>query len=230
MKQYLIAGGSKGIGAALAAQLLEKGHKVITISRGETTLSHPNLEHFRSDLASKEMNLPAINTLDGLVYCPGSISLKPFASIKEEDFLKDLEVNFFGAVRLIKNYLPLLKNSSGASILLFSTVAVQTGMPYHASIASSKGAIEGLTRSLAAEFAPKIRVNAIAPSLTDTSLAAPLLSTEEKRNASAKRHPLQRIATANELATLAAFLLEEAGWMTGQIVHYDGGISSVKPL
>jgi NAD(P)-dependent dehydrogenase (short-subunit alcohol dehydrogenase family) len=168
--------------------------------------------------------------LHGVVYCPGTIRLKPFHRLTIDDFLENLQINYLGAVKIIQACLTRLKKSSaGASILLLSTVAVKTGMPFHASIAGAKAAIEGLTRSLAAELAPRIRVNAIAPSLTDTPLATRLLSSEKKRQAAADRHPLKRIGTPQEIARSAVFLLSDAGaWMTGQIIHVDGGMSDLK--
>jgi NAD(P)-dependent dehydrogenase (short-subunit alcohol dehydrogenase family) len=165
-----------------------------------------------------------------LVYCPGTINLKPFHRIAISDFQNEMDINFFGAVRVLQACLKGLKKSDSASVVLFSTVAVQTGMGFHAGIASAKGAVEGLTRSLAAEWAPsKIRVNSIAPSLTDTPLASNLLSTPEKKEASDKRHPLGRIGSPEDLANAAFYLLSEnSSWMTGQILHLDGGMSSLK--
>jgi NAD(P)-dependent dehydrogenase (short-subunit alcohol dehydrogenase family) len=169
--------------------------------------------------------------LNGLAYCPGSINLKPFKNLKQQDFVSDFKINALGAIKVINKYFTNLQNSDNSSILLFSTVAVQTGMPYHASVASAKGAVEGLTRSLAAEFAPKIRVNAIAPSLTDTPMASRLLSSDEKKETSAKRHPLNSIGKPEEIAKAAAYLLsDDSAWITGQIMHIDGGISSLKIL
>ncbi len=167
--------------------------------------------------------------IDGLVYCPGSITLKPFHRIKAEDFIHDWQVNFMGAVIIIQSLLANLKKAENPGIVLFSTVAVTTGMPFHSSIASAKGAVEGLTRSLAAEFAPRIRVNCIAPSLTQTSLADKLLNTTDKLEGAAKRHPLQRIGQTADMAELACFLLsDKAGWITGQVIHVDGGLSTLK--
>lgn len=167
--------------------------------------------------------------LNGLVYCPGTITLKPFRSLKEQDFLQDFEINLLGAFRVLQKYLPLLQQSEKASVVLFSTVAVSLGLPYHASVASAKGAVEGLTRSLASEWAPKIRVNAIAPSLTDTPLANRLLDSDSKRKASLERHPLKTIGQASDIASLACWLLsEKSQFVTGQIWKVDGGIGSLK--
>ena len=168
--------------------------------------------------------------LHGVAYCPGSIRLRPFRQLKSGEFVEDFRINLLGAVTVLQAYLPLLKKAEpSASVVLFSTVAVQTGMPHHASVASAKAAVEGLTRSLAAEFAPRIRVNAIAPSLTDTPLAKNLLSSEEKRKASADRHPLRRIGTSQEIANSAAHLLSDAcAWITGQVLAVDGGMSALR--
>ena len=183
------------------------------------------------DVTAETLDLETLpETLQGLVYCPGTIVLKPFQRLTIDDFKEDFNINLLGAVKVIQGCLKQLKKSpTGASIVLFSTVAVNTGMPFHASVASAKAAVEGLTRSLAAEFAPRIRVNAIAPSLTDTPLAQNLLSSEEKRKASADRHPLKRIGTPQEIACAAAHLLSDAGaWITGQVLPIDGGMSSLR--
>ncbi|WP_419658064.1 short chain dehydrogenase/reductase [Desulfosarcina variabilis str. Montpellier] len=164
------------------------------------------------------------------MYCPGSIRLRPFHRLKRDDFLADLEINLLGAINAIQACLPGLKRATEpSSIVLFSTVAVETGMPFHASIASAKGAIERLTRSLAAELAPKIRVNAIAPSLTDTNLAKTLLSDDGKRSAAAARHPLKRFGSAADIAAAATFLLEDSSsWISGQILAVDGGMGALR--
>jgi len=168
-------------------------------------------------------------TLAGLVYCPGTINLRAFSSLNPAAFRDELEINLIGAVKSIQAALKALKKTPGSSIVLFSTVAVSQGMPFHSGIAAAKGAVEGLTRSLAAELAPGIRVNCIAPSLTDTPLAARLLNSDEKREAAANRHPLKKVGTADELAALANFLLStDAAWITGQVIHADGGMSSVR--
>lgn len=231
-KNYLIVGGSSGIGLALVKKLAEEGHQVTVISRtAEQIKEMPNVIHLHKDVLNDEIaptELPEI--LDGLVYCPGSINLKPFRSLKPAAFLSDFQINVLGAVKCLQAAQKALKKAeTTASVVLFSTVAVVRGMPFHASVAASKGAVEGLTKSLAAEWSPNVRVNCIAPSLTDTPLAGRLLSTPEKREASAQRHPLKRVGSPDEIAALAHFLLSENGsWMTGQVIGIDGGVSTLK--
>jgi NAD(P)-dependent dehydrogenase (short-subunit alcohol dehydrogenase family) len=223
-KNIVIVGGNSGIGQATAQNLKEQGANLFLYSKsGEGTESLDTSKDFET-----MPNLPEV--IDGVVYCPGTINLKPFHRISIADFQQELEVNFLGAVRVLQACMKGLKKSDQASVVLFSTVAVQTGMGFHSGIASAKGAIEGLTRSLAAEWAPShIRVNAIAPSLTDTPLASSLLSTEEKKEASGKRHPLGRIGTPEDISASTVFLLsQQSSWMTGQILHLDGGMSSLK--
>jgi 3-oxoacyl-[acyl-carrier protein] reductase len=230
-KRYVIIGGSSGIGLSLTNHLSAEGNKVIVLSRKQNQLQlNVNIEYHSIDVLNEKVEFPLIDgEINGLVYCPGSINLKPFKSLKEQDYLDDFKINAFGAVKIINYFLPNLKKHDKSSIVLFSTVAVQTGMPYHASIAMAKGAVEGLTRTLAAEFAPNIRVNAIAPSLTDTPMTSRLLSNDEKREASAKRHPLNSIGNPEEIAKAAAYLLStDSGWITGQVLHIDGGISSLR--
>ena len=223
-KNIVIVGGNSGIGKATAEILKASGANLFLYSKsGSGTIALDTSTDF------EEMpGLPEV--IDGIVYAPGTINLKPFHRISIDDFKKEMEVNFFGAVRVLQACLKGLKKSSAPSVVLFSTVAVQTGMGFHAGIASAKGAIEGLTRSLAAELAPsKIRVNAIAPSLTETPLASALLSTPEKKEASDKRHPLGRIGSAEDIAASTVFLLSpQSSWMTGQILHVDGGMSTLK--
>lgn len=229
MKNYLIIGASSGIGKALAQQLAAEGHQVHGTYFNNESASAENIQYHHLDVTSDfELDfLP--DHLDGIAYCPGSINLLPFKRIKAEAFLADFNLQVLGAVKVIQKALNVLKKSSSPSIVLFSTVAVQSGFNFHSQVAISKGAIEGLTKSLAAEFAPTIRVNAIAPSLTDTPLAAKLLNTDQKREANAQRHPLKRIGTAADIAETAAFLLsEKSSWITGQIIHVDGGMSSIK--
>ncbi len=230
MANILIIGASSGIGSSLAKQMIAEGHQVYgtfnktTASAVGFTKLHPlNVLDEHPDYRF----LPDV--LDGLVYCPGAVNLKPFARIKPEDFVMDYQLQVIGAVKVIQACIPKLKISSHASIVLFSTVAVQTGFNFHSLVAASKGAVEGLTKALAAEFAPKIRVNCIAPSITDTPLAAALLNTDEKKEANAQRHPLKKIGRPEDLANLASFLLsEKSSWITGQVLHADGGMSSLK--
>jgi NAD(P)-dependent dehydrogenase (short-subunit alcohol dehydrogenase family) len=229
MKTYLIIGASSGIGLQLATTLAAEGHNVIG-----TYNSHPaentNIVYHPLNVMDAELNLSFVpETLDGLVYCPGSINLKPFGRIKPEDYTNDFNLQVGGFIKVLQAVHPNLKKSEHASVVVFSTVAVQIGMPFHAQVSVSKGAIEGLTKALAAEFAPSIRVNCIAPSLTETALAAQLLNTEEKKAAITLRHPLKKIGTAADIANMASFLLsEKAGWITGQVMHVDGGMGSVK--
>lgn len=227
-KSILIIGASSGIGRSLAEQLLTQGYHVISASRSNPNL--PGVEHhdWTAPAAFPKEILPPV--LHGVVYCPGTISLKPFHRFTMADFTSDFEVNTLGAVQVLQAAFGSLKAAGESSVVLFSTVAVQTGMSFHASVAASKGAIEGITRSLAAEWAPnKIRVNAIAPSLTQTPLANALLSTPEKVEASNKRHPLGRVGQAVDVANLAHFLLsDQSTWLTGQVIGLDGGMGSLK--
>lgn len=230
-KHYLLIGGSHGIGFELAKKLSSHGHRVTVLSRTRGALEQlPDVEHHVFDVLRDEFPLAVLpDALDGLAYLPGSINLRSFSSMKPEQFRDEFEINCIGAVRCLQAALKALKSAPGSGVVLFSTVAVGTGMPFHASISAAKGAVEGLTRALAAEMAPTVRVNCIAPSLTDTPLAARLLSSDDKREASAARHPLKRIGSAAELAELAAFLLSPAAaWITGQILHADGGMSALK--
>ena len=231
-KNIFVVGGSSGIGLELVKKLNDDRHEIIVGSRtGESLVEFPEVRHLNLDVTQDGLSFEGLpETLQGLVYCPGSILLKPFQRITVEDFRKDFELNLLGAVKVIQGCLKRLKKSpTGAAVVLFSTVAVKTGMPFHASVASAKAAVEGLTRSLAAEFAPRIRVNAIAPSLTDTPLAESLLSSEERQKASAERHPLKRIGSPGEIAGLAYHLIRDEGsWITGQILHVDGGMSSLR--
>jgi NAD(P)-dependent dehydrogenase (short-subunit alcohol dehydrogenase family) len=207
------------------------GHRILVYSRTAEHLADlPGVEHYVLDIVQEDFPLANIpDQVNGLAYCPGSINLRAFSSLKPESFREDLEINLLGAVKCIQATLKALKNTPGSSIVLFSTVAVGLGMPFHASVAAAKGAIEGLTRSLAAELAPNIRVNCVAPSLTDTPLAARLLNSDDKREASAARHPLKKVGSPEEIAALAKFLLsDDAAWITGQVMHQDGGMSAVK--
>lgn len=227
MKNILIIGGSNGIGKALANMLAEDHTVIASFFKSET--KHPHIHYFYHN-AQESLNLDALpETIDGLAFCVGNISLKPFHRFTEEDYLQDYKTQVIGAVKVIQDILPRLKLSASSSIVLFSTVAVQTGFNFHSLISASKGAIEGLTKALAAELAPKIRVNCIAPSITQTPLVSSLLNTEEKITANGQRHPLGRIGQAEDVASLAAFLLSDSSsWITGQIIHVDGGISTLK--
>lgn len=230
-KNYLVIGGTHGIGEHVTRKLCAEGHRVwIWARHANEALYAANLTFVQNDVNAASYNMDTLpDVLHGFVYCPGTINLKPFHRFTEEDFLNDLKVNLIGAVRTTQAVLPALKKSRDAAIVYFSTVAVAQGMGFHASIASAKGAIEGLTRSLAAELAPTVRVNAVAPSLTDTPLAAKLLATEEKKELAQKRHPLQRYGNAENIASLVCFLLSNnSDFITGQILHADGGLSSVR--
>ena len=228
MKNILLIGGSHGIGLAIAKEL-ENGNTVFVASRTNENLTGLNVTHIPFDALTDTLdisNLPS--ALHGLVYCPGSINLRPFKGLKLETFESDMNINFFSMVKVIQSVLPQLTASEQSSIVLFSTVAVKMGMPFHTSVAAAKGAIEGFAKALAAEYAPKIRVNVIAPSLTDTPLADKFLSTEDKREKSALRHPLKRFGTSDDIAQMANFLLsEKSSWISGQIFHVDGGMSSL---
>ena len=231
-KQYLIAGGSSGIGFELTKRLTKEGHRVTVLSRGKGRLDEVSgAMHIEYDVSSEQAPDLNLDQLDGFAYRPGTINLKPFHGLKMEEFQRDFDINVKGAIRILQAIVKQLKKQDHASVVFFSTVAVQQGMPFHSSVAASKGALEGLTRSLAAELAPKIRVNCIAPSITDTPLASRILSSEDKKEASGKRHALGRVGTAEEVANLASFLLsQESSWMTGQIIGLDGGMSAIRPL
>ncbi|MGB1449856.1 MAG: SDR family NAD(P)-dependent oxidoreductase [Flavobacteriaceae bacterium] len=228
-KNILIIGGSSGIGRALV-DLIAPEHNIYVASRSNESLTKEEVTHLSYDVMNDALdvsNLP--EQLDGFVYCPGSINLRPFRGLKPETFQEDFNLNVVGAIKSLQAVLPLLQKSKQASIVFYSTVAVQTGMPFHASVAAAKGALEGLTRSLAAEYAPKFRVNCIAPSLTDTPLAEKFLNNEAKVEKAQERHPLKQVGTAKNIAQMTAFLLgEESQWMTGQILHVDGGIGDLK--
>ena len=224
---YIVFGGSRGIGSVVVDGLVSQGHSVWSVSRsGKAAAGALGIAW---DAVSDEVPPGLPSEIHGVVYAPGSINLKPFRGLKLDEFRADFELNAMGAVKALQACLPAMKTAGKASVVLFSTVAVQTGMPFHASIAMAKGAIEGLTRSLAAEWAPLIRVNAIAPSLVNTDLAARLLSTPEKVEASGKRHPLQRVGEPQDIASAVEFLLGAGSdWMTGQILAIDGGMGSLR--
>ncbi|MBU78898.1 MAG: oxidoreductase [Flavobacteriales bacterium] len=227
-KNILIIGGSSGIGLQIVKKLNEE-HNVFVANRTNESLSGLNHQYIKVDVSKETLDPSGLpDSLDGLVYCPGSINLRPFRGLKPETFIEDFNLNVMGAVRSINAVLKNLNNSSQASIVLFSTVAVQIGMPFHSSVAVSKGAIEGLTRSLAAELAPKISVNAIAPSIVNTPLAEKFLNSKSKMERAVERHPLKKVGSADEIANFAIQLLFNSSWMTGQILGIDGGIGSTK--
>jgi len=227
-KNILLIGGSKGIGLE-TAKILAQDHHVIIASRSSDNLSDLNVTHITFDVTKdkiEDLELPDV--IDGLVYCPGSINLKPFKMLKPEAFEEELQLNFISLVKVVQGLLPKLKNSDQASLVFFSTVAVKVGMPFHTSVAAAKGAIEGFAKALAAEYTPSFRVNVIAPSLTNTQLAEKLLSNEDKIKKMNERHPLKRVGEATDIANLVTFLLsEKSSWMTGQILGMDGGMSTL---
>ncbi|WP_370408757.1 SDR family NAD(P)-dependent oxidoreductase [Tenacibaculum dicentrarchi] len=224
MKTIVIVGGSSGIGKAIVNKLKDT-HKIINISRTAVE-EHENVTHYSCDVLNDE--LPVLEDINGLVYCPGSINLKSFTGLKVADFKTDFEINVVGAINTLKAYETSLAKNNG-SVVLFSTVASVLGMPFHASIATSKSAVEGLTKSLAAEYATKIRFNAIAPTVTDTPLAKRLLRNEKQQESMQERHPLKKYLTPQEVAGLASYLLsDDASSITGQIIPMDAGIVSVK--
>jgi NAD(P)-dependent dehydrogenase (short-subunit alcohol dehydrogenase family) len=226
MNKILIIGGSRGIGNAIMNSLIDK-NEVINISRSIPSITHDNLTHYNCDILVDE--LPNIEAIDSVIYCPGSINLKPISRLKLDDFRNDFEINVIGAVKAVQKYLPILKKGSNPSIVLFSTVAAKLGMPFHASVAAAKSAVEGLTKSLGAELAPTIRVNAIAPTVTDTELASKLLRNERMIANITERHPLKKYLQPKEVADLAEFLIsDKALSISGQIFELDCGIVSFK--
>lgn len=226
MKNILIVGGSKGIGNAVLQQQLEQ-NRVFNISRTEPEFVHSNLTHFSLNVLQDE--LPDIENIDALIYCPGSINLKPISGLSVDDFRNDFEINVIGAVKVIQKYLPVLKKGHQPSIVLFSTVAVKLGMPFHASIATAKAGVEGLVKSLGAELAPTIRVNAIAPTITETSLSASILRNDRMKENMIERHPMKSYLKPEEVANMVDFLIsEKANSISGQIFEMDYGLVSFK--
>ena len=226
MKTIIIVGGSKGIGEAIIEKLIPN-YLIINLSRSKPHIEHQNLTHYNCDILSDE--LPAIDLADGLIYCPGSINLKPFKRLSLDDFRTDFEINVIGAVRSIQAYAPALVQSENGSIVLFSTVATAMGMPFHASVSTAKSAVEGLMKSVAADLAPKVRVNAIAPTITQTDLAAKLLRNERMIENTIQRHPLKKFLDPSEVAAMAEYLISNGSKsVSGQVFKLDCGIVSLK--
>ena len=228
MKNILLIGGSHGIGLEIAKNL-SATHNIIVASRTAEHLGDLNLKHITFDASTDTLDLSALpESLDGFVYCPGSINLKPFKNLKIEQFQEDLEINYIYMVKIFQTILPKLLASPQASVVLFSSVAASTGMPFHSSIAGAKAAVEGFAKAVAAEFAPKIRVNTIAPSITNTPLADKFLNSDVKTERAAERHPLKKVGQPQDIAQMAQFLLSDnASWITGQVFHVDGGMSTL---
>ncbi|MFC0778651.1 SDR family NAD(P)-dependent oxidoreductase [Flavobacterium sp. HJSW_4] len=226
MKTIVIVGGSKGIGNAVLMQNLENC-RIINISRTAPDITHPNLIHFAIDVLRDP--LPEFGSINALIYCPGSINLKPILGLSLDDFRNDFEINVMGAVKVIQHYLPALKKGENPSIVLFSSVAAKLGMPFHASIAACKAAVEGLVKSLGAELAPLIRINAIAPTITETSLSASILRNDRMKENMKERHPLKNYLKPEEVARMAGYLIsEDAGSISGQVFAMDYGLVSFK--
>ena len=228
MKNILLIGGSYGIGLAIAKELAG-ANTVYIASRTAEGLENLNVTHIPFNASTDSLDtslLPSV--IDGLVYCPGSINLRPFKGLKIETFESDMQINFFSMVKVIQSIIPQLSASNQSSIVLFSSVAASMGMPFHTSVSAAKGAIEGFAKALAAEYAPKIRVNVVAPSLTDTPLASKFLNSDEKKEKSASRNPMKKVGTSEDIAQMAGFLLsDKSNWISGQVFHVDGGMSTL---
>ncbi|MBD3216858.1 MAG: SDR family oxidoreductase [candidate division Zixibacteria bacterium] len=235
-KNYLIIGGSHGIGLEIVKRLASEGANVYAASRTKSDdLEKAGIEHLTLDIEDDDLSalegfIP--KELHGFVYCPGTINLKPFNRLKIEDFQRDLNINLLGAVKTLQAAIPALKKGGEGSVVFFSTVAALAGMNFHSSVVAAKSALQGLSLSLAAEYAPaKVRFNVIAPSLTDTRLAKNLLATDEKKKAAANRNPLKKIGSPADIASSALFLLSDKSvWITGQVLSVDGGMASLRPL
>ncbi|MEK9787222.1 MAG: SDR family oxidoreductase [Candidatus Pelagibacter sp.] len=233
-EKYLIFGATGSIGSNLAEQLKSSGHDIHLVARNEemvsTIANKLGCSFTVADVLEDnfiEKVKADVSDIKGIAYCVGSIDLKPLRMVKEEDFNKCMKLNLYSAVEIIKGYQESLKKNKG-SIVLFSTVAAQRGFTNHAIIASAKAAVEGLTVSLAAEFAPNIRVNCIAPSLTNSKIAEPMLKNKVLAEGIAKAHPLKRLGEGKDSASMAKFLIsEESSWITGQIIAVDGGRSKL---
>lgn len=233
-KNILIAGGNSGIGLSVIKLLNQGGANIYIVARKRSDEWPANVNYIEADVTGNLDQLAAFlpQTLDGLVYAIGSINLKPFSRLTTDDFLNDFTLNVLGAMRIVQQSLKQLKGAASASIILMSSVAAKIGMPYHASVAAAKGALEGFALSLSAELASQnIRVNVVAPSLTDTPMAQNLLNTPEKKEASAKRHPIGRYGNPEDISEAIVFLLsDKSTWITGQIIGVDGGMGSLKTI
>lgn len=225
-KNILLIGGSYGIGRAIIEQMNDSCNLYVA-ARTNENLEPLNVNYIPFDATLDNLDLEMLpEELHGFVYCPGSINLKPFKMTSLELFEEDMQINFFSLVKVVKTIMPRLSN--GASLVFFSTVAVAKGMSFHSSIAASKGAVEGFGKSMAAEHAPKLRVNIVAPSLVDTPLAKRLLNNDRKKEANAERHPMKRVGKATDIANIVVFLLgEKSSWITGQVIGVDGGSSTL---
>lgn len=237
MGRVLIYGGSGGVGGTLARLLAARGYRLHLVARNEERLARL-ADEIGASFTAGEVSDPSLfdrvaresgDELSGLVYAIGTIRLKALSRLGEADFLEDFRINALGGAKAVQSARPALeRGDASSSVVFFSSVAATQGFPLHASMGMAKGAVEGLTLSLAAELAPRVRVNAIAPSLTRTPLAAGLLANQQMADGIAALHPLQRLGTADDIAAAAAFLLSpEASWITGQVLHVDGGRSSL---
>ncbi len=230
MRNYVIIGGSSGIGLELVNKLEQEGANIIATYNTNIIQDRQNVKYIKFDVKTDNLDVEDFpEEIHGLAYCPGSINLKPFHRFKDEEFIDDFKLQVLGAARTVRLLLPKIKKSQDSSILFFSTVAVQSGFSFHSQVSMSKGAIEGLTRSLAAELSPNIRVNAVAPSLTNTNLSSRFLNTQKKVDLQAEKNPLKKIGSVNDIAEAAIYLLTpKSSWVTGQILHVDGGYSRIK--
>lgn len=230
-QNYLIIGGSHGIGLGIVKRLIQNDNHVTVISRTREQLEGiDHVSHIAADIISDEISRDQLpSEIHGMVYCPGSINLGPLRGVKASAMLEDFQLNVVGAVTTVQAALPALKAADHSSIVFFSTVAVSQGLPMHTSVAASKGGVEAITRTMAAELAPSIRVNCVAPALTDTPLSETFLSDDKKRTAMAERYPLKRYGQVDDIAAMAEFLLSPvSGWITGQVIGVDGGMSKVR--
>lgn len=228
MKNVLLIGGSYGIGHAIAEKLASNNN-IYVASRTNEGLDDIDCTHITFDASVDTLDTAQLpEHLDGFVYCPGSIDLKPFKMLRHDSFVNDINLNYLSLVKVVQTVIPLLSKSAQASMVFFSTVAVKVGMPFHTSVAGAKGAVEGFAKALAAEYAPSVRVNVIAPSLTDTPLAARLLNNDKKMERMNERHPLKRVGTVDDIADISTFLLsDKSSWITGQVLGVDGGMSTL---